>query len=100
MIQENMPVILVAMGCYYQTKFNLATIGEAEWITRKGTMVQFKNMTEEHIENCIKTFSHLSGIVSAFKLELMRRQICGSSTSPSPYDDIELLFPHSESCDR
>lgn len=63
------------LGKYYHDNYNLATIGEAKWETADKKEIQFKDMKENHILNCIKKFSNYHLLIGAFKLELLRRKL-------------------------
>lgn len=59
----------------YIERYNVATIGEAEWETKDKEKVLFKNMEESHILNCISRFKKHETLVGVFRLELFRRKV-------------------------
>lgn len=65
----------IELGEYYHNNYNLATIGNAKWVTANKEEIQFKDMKENHILNCIKRFNNYHLLIGAFKLELLRRKL-------------------------
>ena len=63
------------LGRFYHNNYNLATIGSAKWKIADKKEIQFKDMEEKHILNCIGRFSKYHVLVGVFKLELLRRRI-------------------------
>lgn len=63
------------LGKFYHDNYNITTICEAKWKTIDKKEIKFKDMTEEHIHNCIIKFKNNNLLQGAFKLELLRREL-------------------------